>query len=29
MPNTPDPLKALYQSLNGRGATALDPDDAY
>lgn len=29
MPNTPDPLKTLYQSLNGRGAMPLDPDDRY
>ncbi|MCG6940024.1 MAG: hypothetical protein LJE69_02090 [Thiohalocapsa sp.] len=29
MPAATDPLKALYQSLNGRGALPLDPDDAY
>lgn len=29
MPNAPDPLKTLYQSLNGPGAMPLDPDDAY
>jgi hypothetical protein len=29
MPAATDPLKALYQSLNGRGALPLDPSDDY
>jgi hypothetical protein len=29
MPSPSDPLKTFYQSLNGRGAMPLDPDDPY
>ena len=29
MPSPADPLKRLYQSLNGRGALPLEPDDPY
>ncbi|NBC13900.1 MAG: hypothetical protein GVY09_11255, partial [Gammaproteobacteria bacterium] len=29
MPSPDDPLKRLYQSLNGRGALPLEPDDPY